>query len=100
MSTYRHPDPAVREDMGPAEIDGELVDDAVDAWHEMPRPMLLDDQMRHILAAVLPEHEKQVREQIAAKLDAYVDDRAALGWAKNLQGVARQIAADIRRGES
>src|SRR5437588_556775 len=32
----------------PEEVDGELVDDAVDAWHEMPRPLLLDDQMRYI----------------------------------------------------
>lgn len=99
MSTA-HPDPAVRKEMDPADVDGELVDDAVDAWHEMPRPMLLDDQMRHILAAALPEHARQVRERIASELEAYVDSRAALGWAKNLQAVARQIAADIRRGES
>lgn len=40
----------------PEQVDGDLVDDAVDAWHEMPRPLALDDQMRHILAAVLPKH--------------------------------------------
>jgi hypothetical protein len=67
-----HPDPAVREEMDPADVDGELVDDAVDAWHETPRPMLLDDQMRHILAAVLPEHEKQVRAKVAEEIFADV----------------------------
>lgn len=51
--------------MKPDDVDGELVDDAVDAWHEMPRPALLDDQMRFILAAVLPVHEKQLRAELA-----------------------------------
>jgi len=47
--------------MKPEDVDGELVDDAVDAWHDMPRPALLDDQMRFILVAVLPGYEKQLR---------------------------------------
>ena len=47
----------------PADVPDDLVDDAVDAWHEAPRdehgnrPML-DDLMRHILAAVLPAARK------------------------------------------
>lgn len=42
------------------DVPEELVDDAVDAWHEMPRPLALDHQMRFILAAVLPTYRKMI----------------------------------------
>lgn len=37
-----------------------LVEEAVEAWHAMPRPLGLDDQMRFILAAVLPAYRQTV----------------------------------------
>lgn len=59
--------------MNPSEVSDELTDDAVDAWHDAPRDEhgnrpLLDDLMRHILAAVLPVHEAQVRERVATEI--------------------------------
>lgn len=38
-------------------VTGEMVDEAVDAWHEMPPGLLLDDQMRFILGRVLQRGE-------------------------------------------
>ena len=52
------------------DVPGRLVDDAIDAWHEMPRPLLLDDQMRHILAAVLPGFDQVIRAEIVRWIEA------------------------------
>lgn len=38
-------------------ITSEMVDEAVDAWHETPPGLLLDDQMRFILGRVLQKEE-------------------------------------------
>lgn len=46
--------------MRPEDVPGELVDDAVDVWHETPH-LLLDDRMRAILAAVLPARDAMIR---------------------------------------
>ena len=58
--------------MKPSEVPDDLADDAVDAWHEAPRNehglVILDDHMRYVLAAVLPAHERRVREQVAAEI--------------------------------
>lgn len=44
---------------------------------ELPAPRLFDDGeawARWILAAVLPEHEKQVRERVAQEIDRVADE--------------------------
>jgi hypothetical protein len=79
--------------MDPADVPDELVDDAVDAWHEMPRPMALDDQMRHILAAVLPEFERQVREKVAEEIEKSGGTGSGCLW-----NAATLAAAEIARG--
>lgn len=38
-------------------ITSEMVDEAVEAWHQMPPGLLLDDQMRFILGRVLKKEE-------------------------------------------
>lgn len=64
------PEPTAPERLGLEDIPGELVDDAVDAWHEMPHPMALDDQMRRILAAVLPQFDQVIRAEIVRWVEA------------------------------
>jgi hypothetical protein len=50
-------------------VPGEMVDDAVDVWHETAHRIPLDDQMRAILAAVLPAHEAMVRQRVAEEIE-------------------------------
>lgn len=58
------------EPMPLGQIPSSLVDDAVDAWHEMSRPMALDDQMRRILAGVLPQFDQVIRVEIVRWIEA------------------------------
>lgn len=84
--------------MKPEDVPDDLADDAVDAWHEAPRNehglVILDDHMRYVLAAVLPAHERRVREQVAAEIEA---ERS--GGTEHW-GIAMDHAARIARGES
>lgn len=55
--------------MTPEEVPGDLVDDAVDGWHDAPNDngkhtVLLDTVMRHVLAAVLPNAYRQLAKQV------------------------------------
>lgn len=59
--------------MKPEDVPESLVDDAVDGWHNAPHDengahtVLLDDVMRHVLAAVLPAHERMVIGRVACQ---------------------------------
>lgn len=58
----------------PDDVPDELVDDAVDAWHDAPRNehglIPLDDHMRHILATVVPTIRQAERSRTLEDLDA------------------------------
>lgn len=84
--------------MTPEEVPSELVDAAVDAWHEAA-PALLDDELRQVLAAVLPTHESSILKRAAEEARAsagqmgrspeLVGDMATLLWfAERLEALA------------
>lgn len=50
--------------LNPEDVPQVLVDDAVDAWHEAA-PALLDDELRQVLAAVLPAFATMLAERVA-----------------------------------
>lgn len=53
--------------MRPEDVAGDLVDNAVNAWHDTRcADMLLDDLMRHILAAVIPAIGEHLAQAIEA----------------------------------
>ena len=61
------------------DIPQDVVDDAVDGWHNAPQKdgkphALLDDVMRHVLAAALPRHAALVRAEIAKEIEEYGRD--------------------------
>jgi hypothetical protein len=79
--------------MRPEDVDGELVDDAVDVWHETPH-LLLDDRMRAILAAVLPAVTPPGHVVVArADLEAYLNRGTTGDVLREVHALRRLLAA-------
>lgn len=83
--------------MNPEDVPDQMIVTARDAANRAPQKRDgKPTRMRHALAAVWPEIEKRVREQVAAEIEAHAtehDDGSAWG-----HGMDR--AAEIARGES
>src|SRR5690349_8170746 len=59
--------------MTPDEIPSDLVDDAIDGWHNPPNEngkhtVLPDDLRRQLPANLLPAHEAQIRAKVARQV--------------------------------
>jgi hypothetical protein len=87
--------------MSPDDVPDQLIVAARDAWNAAPQKRDgKPTRMRHALAAVWPEIEQQVRERIAAEIEAVVVIARRDTGPAEAKAQAYQHAARIARGET
>jgi len=81
--------------MKPTEVPAEYVQMMADAEFDAPAGCSAEYSYRTVLAAVLPVHERQVRERVAAEITETIDADVPGQYEAGLERAAR-----IARGES